>query len=181
MDVERANSNASTIEKKQKQFDKLIGDWKQKCEDITAELDISQKEARSFSTELFKMKSQYAESQEVSEALRRENKNLADEIKDLMDQLGEGGKSVHEIEKSRKRLELEKDELQSALEAVESSLEQEETKVVRVQLELSTVRMEIERRLHEKDEEFENTRRNHQRALESMQASLDAESKGNKL
>jgi chromosome segregation ATPase len=40
------------------------------------------------------------------------------------------------------------------------------------------VRQEIERRLHEKDEEFENTRRNHQRAIESMQASLEAETKG---
>lgn len=46
------------------------------------------------------------------------------------------------------------------------------------QLELANVRQEIDRRLHEKEEEFESTRRNHQRALESMQASLDAETKG---
>ncbi len=46
VDVERANSNASTMEKKQKQFDKLIFEWKQKCEDITLELEASQKEAR---------------------------------------------------------------------------------------------------------------------------------------
>jgi len=44
-------------------------------------------------------------------------------------------------------------------------------------MELSTVRQEIDRRIHEKEEEFENTRRNHQRALESMQASLEAESR----
>ena len=36
--------------------------------------------------------------------------------------------------------------------------EQEESKVVRAQLELSQVRQEIDRRLHEKEEEFENTR-----------------------
>jgi chromosome segregation ATPase len=95
-----------------------------------------------------------------------------------MDQLGEGGKSVHELEKARKRMEIEKEELQAALEEAESTLEQEEAKVVRAQLELSQVRQEIDRRLHEKEEEFENTRRNHQRAIESMQASLEAESKG---
>ena len=89
--------------------------------------------------------------------------------------MGEGGKSVHELEKARKRAELEKEELQAALEEAESSLEQEESKVLRIQMELSTVRQEIDRRIHEKEEEFENTRRNHQRALESMQASLDAE------
>jgi len=177
VDVERANANASAMDKKQKQFDKLINEWKQKCEDITIELEASQKEARHYSTELFKLKTQYEESQEQIEALRKENKNLADEIKDLMDQLGEGGKSVHELDKARKRAELEKEELQSALEEAEAALEQEEAKVLRVQMELSTVRQEIDRRVHEKEEEFENTRRNHARALESMQASLEAESR----
>jgi predicted nuclease with TOPRIM domain len=69
------------MDKKQKQFDKLINEWKQKCEDITIELESSQKEARHFSTDLFKLKTQYEESHEQIEALRKENKNLADEIK----------------------------------------------------------------------------------------------------
>merc|ERR1711899_505188 len=33
--------------------------------------------------------------------VKRENKNLADEIKDLLDQLGEGGRSIHELDKQR--------------------------------------------------------------------------------
>lgn len=94
-----------------------------------------------------------------------------------MDQLGEGGKNIHELDKARKRAEMEKEELQSALEEAEAALEQEEAKVLRSQMELSTIRQEIERRIHEKEEEFENTRRNHARALESMQASLEAESR----
>ena len=69
------------MDKKQKQFDKLINEWKQKCEDITIELETSQKEARHFSTELFKLKTQYEESHEQIDALRKENKNLAEEIK----------------------------------------------------------------------------------------------------
>ena len=69
------------MDKKQKQFDKLINEWRQKCEDITIELEASQKEARHYSTELFKLKTQYEESQEQIEALRKENRNLADEIK----------------------------------------------------------------------------------------------------
>ena len=39
------------------------------------------------------------------------------------------------------------------------------------------VRQEIERRIQEKEEEFEHSRKNHQRALESMQASLEAEAR----
>merc|ERR1712227_444453 len=36
-------------------------------------------------------------------------------------------------------------------------------------------RQEIDRKIQEKEEEFDNTRKNHQRAMDSMQASLEAE------
>ncbi|EDS44958.1 myosin heavy chain [Culex quinquefasciatus] len=178
LEVDRATTIANSAEKKQKAFDKIIGEWKLKVDDLAAELDASQKECRNYSTELFRLKGAYEEGQEQLEAVRRENKNLADEVKDLLDQIGEGGRNIHEIEKSRKRLEAEKDELQAALEEAEAALEQEENKVLRAQLELSQVRQEIDRRIQEKEEEFENTRKNHQRALDSMQASLEAEAKG---
>merc|ERR1712013_75511 len=103
--------------------------------------------------------------------------NLADEIKDLLDQLGEGGRSIHDLDKQRRRLEQEKEELQGALEEAEGTLEQEENKALRAQLELGQVKQEIDRRVAEKEEEFNNTRKNHARAMESMSASLEAEQK----
>merc|ERR1712129_535029 len=81
---------------------------------------------------------------EQLDVVKRENKNLADEIKDLLDQLGDGGRSIHELDKQRRRLEVEKEELQAALEEAE---------------------------------EFDNTRKNHSRAMDSLQASLDAENR----
>ncbi|XP_012494347.1 PREDICTED: LOW QUALITY PROTEIN: myosin-7-like [Propithecus coquereli] len=96
----------------------------------------------------------------------------------LFFQLGEGGQSVHELQKLKKKLEIEKEELQVALEEAESSLEVEESKVIQIQLELAEVKADIDRRIHEKEEEFEATRKNHQRAIESLQASLEAEAKG---
>merc|ERR1719229_141988 len=95
-----------------------------------------------------------------------------------MDQISEGGKSIHEIDKIRKRLEAEKMELQAALEEAEGALEQEENKVLRSELELSQVRAEIERRIAEKDEEFQSTKKNFGKAVESMQGALEVESKG---
>merc|ERR1711956_158230 len=113
----------------------------------------------------------------MGDVVKRENKNLADEIKDLLDQLGDGGRSIHELDKQRRRLEVEKEELQGALEEAEGALEQEENKVLRAALELGQVRQEIDRRIGEKEEEFNNTRKNHARAMESMQASLETEQK----
>ncbi|XP_045582192.1 myosin heavy chain, muscle [Procambarus clarkii] len=176
--TERAQTLANAAEKKQKNFDRIIGEWKLKVDDLSTELDASQKECRNYSTEHFRVKTAYEECLENLDSVRRENKNLSDEIKDLIDQLGEGGRSLHEVHKTVKRLEIEKEELQSALEEAEAALEQEENKVLRGQLELSQVRQEIDRRIGEKEEEFENTRKCHQRAIDSMQASLEAEAKG---
>ncbi|XP_014672549.1 PREDICTED: myosin heavy chain, striated muscle-like [Priapulus caudatus] len=178
VEVERATAAANALEKRQRNFDKTLSECKQKSDDLAAELEASQRECRGASTELFKARASQEESADAVEMLRRENRNLADEIKDLGEQLGEGGKSIHEVDKARRRLEQEKEELQSALEEAEAALEQEESKVVRSQLELQQIRQEVDRRLAEKDDEFETTRRNHQRAVDSMQASLEAESKG---
>ena len=138
------------------------------------ELDAAHSEARNYSNERFRLKSALDESNEQLDIVRRENKvmyllpliqidtlnfqNLADEIKDLLDQLGEGGRSIHDLDKQRRRLEQEKEELQGALEEAEGTLEQEENKVLRAQLELGQVKQEIDRRVAEKEEEFNNTR-----------------------
>merc|ERR1712193_533027 len=69
-------------------------------------------------------------------------------------------------------------ELQAALEEAEGALEQEENKVLRAQLELTQVRQEIERRIGEKEEEFDSTRKNFMKAIDGMQGALETESKG---
>ncbi|XP_075702307.1 uncharacterized protein LOC142666212 [Rhinoderma darwinii] len=175
VDVERSNSACAALDKKQRNFDKVLSDWKQKYEEAQAELEASQKESRSLSTEVFKMKNSYEEALDQLETLKRENKNLQQEISDLTEQVAEAGKSIHEIEKAKKQVEQEKSDLQSALEEAEGSLEHEEAKILRIQLELNQVKSEVDRKIAEKDEEIEQIKRNSQRALESMQSTLDAE------
>merc|ERR1712223_1713800 len=175
LEYERVHAAAIITEKRGKNFDKVVSEWKAKSDDITAEVDASQKEQRDYSSELFRLKAAWDETMEQLDVVKRENKNLADEIKDLLDRLGDGGRSIHELDKQRRRLEVEKEELQGALEEAEGALEQEENKVLRASLELGQVRQEIDRRIAEKEEEFENTRKNHARAMDSMQASLESE------
>uniref|UniRef100_G3T1M4 Uncharacterized protein n=1 Tax=Loxodonta africana TaxID=9785 RepID=G3T1M4_LOXAF len=177
IDLEKANAAAAALDKKQRLFDKMLAEWQQKCEELQVEVDSSQ-ECRVYMTESFKVKTAYEESLEHLESVKKENKTLQEEIKDLIDQLDEGGQSVHELQKLKKKLEIEKEELQVALEEAESSLEVEESKVIRIQLELAQVKADIGQRIHEKEEEFEATRKNHQRSIESLQASLEAEAKG---
>uniref|UniRef100_A0A3P8X1B0 Myosin heavy chain, fast skeletal muscle-like n=1 Tax=Cynoglossus semilaevis TaxID=244447 RepID=A0A3P8X1B0_CYNSE len=175
IDVERANGLAANLDKKQRNFDKVLAEWKQKYEEGQAELEGAQKEARTLGTELFKMKNSYEEALDQLETMKRENKNLQQEISDLTEQIGETGKSIHELEKSKKQLETEKSEVQTALEEAEGTLEHEESKILRVQLELNQIKGEVDRKLAEKDEEMEQIKRNSQRVIDSMQSTLDSE------
>ncbi|PIO53218.1 hypothetical protein TELCIR_25457, partial [Teladorsagia circumcincta] len=130
-----ANAIASSLEKKQKGFDKVIDEWRRKCEALVQEVESSQRDTRAAATEAMRLRNQLEEASEQVEAIRRENKSLAQELKDITDQLGEGGKSVHDLQKARRRLELEKEELRQALDESEAALEAEESKFLRAQVE----------------------------------------------
>merc|ERR1719229_1600498 len=175
--LDHAQVMNAKMERQAKHYDKVIGEWKGKVDSIGMDLDTAQKETRNASSDLFRVKAAYEESVLQLDEVRRENKTLSNEIKDIMDQISEGGRSIHEIDKIRKRLEAEKMELEVALSEAEGALEQEENKVLRAQLELTQVRQEIERRIAEKEEEFESTKKNFQKGIDSMQGAIETEAK----
>uniref|UniRef100_A0ABK0LT14 Myosin heavy chain 7B n=1 Tax=Rattus norvegicus TaxID=10116 RepID=A0ABK0LT14_RAT len=177
LELERATSAAAALDKKQRHLERALEERRRQEEEMQRELEAAQREARGLGTELFRLRHSHEEALEALETLKRENKNLQEEISDLTDQVSLSGKSIQELEKAKKALEGEKSELQAALEEAEGALELEETKTLRIQLELSQVKAEVDRKLAEKDEECTNLRRNHQRAVESLQASLDAETR----
>ena len=49
------------MDKRQRQFDRLIEQWKEKCELAARELATSQMEARAFSAQVFKLKAELQE------------------------------------------------------------------------------------------------------------------------
>ena len=53
--LDHANIKNNQMEKKIRQFDKIIGDWKRKADGLSQELDQSQKECRNVSAELFRV------------------------------------------------------------------------------------------------------------------------------
>merc|ERR1719483_1042364 len=175
-ECERYNTNATIIEKRGRNFDKVVNEWRLKAEDLTNENVGSQTECRNYSSEYFRIKAANDEIIEHLDTVKRENKNLAEEIKDLLDQLGEGGRSMHELDKTRRKLEIEKEELQTALEEAEAALEQEENKVLRAQLEMSQVRQEIDRRIQEKEEAL-RIKKKYEADINEMEIALDHSNK----
>ena len=107
--LDQAQILHNSMEKKAKQFDRIVAEWKHKVDGLSMDLDSSQKETRNASSELFRVKSAYEESVLQLDDVRRENKNLSNEIKDIMDQISEGGRSIHEIDKICKRMEVKRE------------------------------------------------------------------------
>lgn len=54
----------------------VLSEWELKFEESQTELEASQKESRSLSTELFKLKNCYEEALDQLETIKRENRNL---------------------------------------------------------------------------------------------------------
>ena len=57
-----------------KNFDKVVGEWKAKADDLHAELDACHSECRNFSAETFRLKAALDETNEQLDIVRRENK-----------------------------------------------------------------------------------------------------------
>ncbi len=73
----KANAIATQADKRQRQFDRAIEDWKGKFHDIQRELESANTQSRANAAETFRLKAQLEESHDGMDALRRENKNLA--------------------------------------------------------------------------------------------------------
>ncbi|KAK2091894.1 Myosin-15 [Saguinus oedipus] len=118
-DLGKVRSAAARLDQKQLQSGKALADWKQKHEELQVLLDASQKEIQALSMELFKLKHAYEESIVGQETLRRENKDLQEEISNLTNQVRERTKNLTEMEKVKKLIEQEKTEVQVTLEETE--------------------------------------------------------------
>ena len=175
--LDQASARHGQAEKKVKSMDRSVGDWKRKADDIAKELSGCQMEQRTVASELFRLKNGKTDSENQLEEVLRENKTLSDEIKSLMEQISDGGRTIHDIDKKRKRLDAEKKDLESALGDAENALELEENKLLKLTLDVNQLKADIDKKIQEKEEEFENTKKNHTKAVEQIQFAIEEESK----
>ena len=90
--------------------------------------------------------------------LKRENTTLSEEVKGLQEQVSERGMNKYEMQRNNKKLETERTELLEQIDEMDASLALEQSKQLKIQLELNQYKQEVERKLSEKEEEFDNLR-----------------------
>ncbi|GAB1296250.1 Myosin-8 [Apodemus speciosus] len=175
LDVERTNAPAPLWTRSRETSTRFYQNGDRSMRKLRLSLSPARRSPALSALSCSKVKNAYEESLDQLETLKRENKNLQQEISDLTEQIAEGGKHIHELEKIKKQVEQEKCEIQAALEEAEGISGARGGKILRIQLELNQVKSEIDRKIAEKDEEIDQLKRNHIRVVETMQSTLDAE------
>ena len=155
LSMERAYVNGQGVEKKLKQAEKLVEDYRKKFDELEVELDLSRKEVRHFYEENLKLRTQVDFDVELLEKNQREHKALTTDIAGLVEQLNNAESRISELENNKKKLEADKSELKEALEASEDTLKQSELLKQAAYLEVANTRQEWQKILIEKDEEIQ--------------------------
>merc|ERR1711892_424433 len=71
MQMEYERTHAAVItEKRGRNFDKVLGEWKAKADDLTSELEASRTESRNYSSEAFRLKASYEETTEQLDVVK---------------------------------------------------------------------------------------------------------------
>merc|ERR1711997_235912 len=76
LEYERVHAAAIITERRGRNFDKVIGEWKAKVDDLGAEVDASQKECRNYNSELFRLKAAWDETMEQLDVVKRKTRIL---------------------------------------------------------------------------------------------------------
>ena len=74
LEYERVHAAASITEKRGHNFDRVLGEWKAKADDLMSELEACKVEGRNYGSEVYRLKSSLEDTEEQLDVVRRENK-----------------------------------------------------------------------------------------------------------
>ncbi|OXB66093.1 hypothetical protein ASZ78_010998 [Callipepla squamata] len=156
--IEAVNSKCASLEKTKQRLQGEVDDLVIAEERSNAACAAFDRKQKNFDKVIAEWKQKYQESQAELEAVQKESRTLSTEIFRMKNAYEEVLDQVETVRRENKNLQ-----------------QHEEGKILRVQLELNQVKSDVDRRSAEKDEEIQQLKKNHQRVLESMQTTLDAE------
>lgn len=178
IDLEKSNTNARDLQKRCDHIERINCDLKSKLDEVTSLYDASQRDNRNKAAELVRLNHELDKTREAKDQLTRENKKLSDENADLKSQLSELTRKFHELEIEYRRLENEREELAAAYKESEAVRKAEEQRAQRMAAEMNQYRHDMERRLTEKEEELECTKKQMSIEIDQLNSRLvEAETK----
>ena len=165
------------LEKRQRNFDKILAEEKLNAERISAERDNAERDAREKETKLLNLNRELEDQQGQLDESRRSRNQLQAELDDLVNSQGTADKNVHELEKAKRQLEQELAEQKTQLEELEDELQQTEDQKMRLEVNMQALKSQFERDLAAKEEAGEEKRRGMAKQIRDLEAELDEERK----
>lgn len=145
IDLETQRQKVAELEKKQKNFDKVLAEEKAVSEQMAAERDAAEREAREKETRVLSLSRELDESSEKIEELERLKRQLQSELDELVNNQGTADKNVHELEKAKRSLESQLAELKAQNEELEDELQLTEDAKLRLEVNMQALRAQFER------------------------------------
>merc|ERR1712025_585609 len=130
-ELEIANNNTLSADRRIKELEKQISEWRIKLDESLADIDVAKGETKTANLEITRVKATKQEADEANETLKRDNRKLAEETIDLRDELEELNRNLIGADNTVKKLEEEKTELVAKLDELDEALHMEEEKVVK--------------------------------------------------
>jgi len=174
-ELDRALAKVSSIEKKQRAFDKILAEEEEKFERLASRLAEMVGERKAAVHEVFQVKTTLTEFEDDAEAAVKENKILVEDVADLRDQIQESNKSITEIQKAKFYLEKERNELKKLFAQKEDQLEQLEAQTIMFQLSLKKTKTDMESIIDQKEVEADTCRKTAHAQVILIQAKLEEE------
>lgn len=165
------------LEKKQRNFDKILTEEKLNGERISTERDNAERDAREKETKLLNLNRDLEDLQSTLDESERAKRQLQVELDDLANSQGTADKNVHELEKAKRQLEHELTEQKTQLEELEDELQQTEDQKMRLEVNMQALKTQFERDLAAKEEAGEEKRRGMGKQIRDLEAELDEERK----
>lgn len=175
LDLQRAK--VIELEKKQKNFDKVLMEEKAISMQYAELRDAAEREAREKETKVLSLTRELDELNDKVEELERGRKSLQAELDELVNNQGTADKNVHELEKAKRLLESKIAEQQAQVEELEDELQCTEDAKLRLEVNMQALRTQIERELQAKEEQAEEKRRGLVKQLRDLEVELEDERK----
>nr|XP_044627580.1 myosin-15 isoform X5 [Equus asinus] len=176
--VESLQQVRQTLEKDKSDLQLEVDDLLTHVEQMTRAKNNAEKLSSLYEERLNEANAKLDEVTQLANDLTAQKTKLRCENGEFLRRLEEKEALIKQLSREKSTFTRQMEELKGQLEEeTKGALERNESKILRSQLELLETKAELERKLSEKDEEIENFRKNQQCAIDSLQSSLDSETR----
>merc|ERR1712071_195224 len=134
VELESQRTKVIDLEKKQRNFDKVLAEEKAVSERYANERDLAEREAREKETKVLSLNRELEDALGKIDESERIRRQLQGELDDLANTQGTADKNVHELERAKRALESQLAEQKTQIEELEDELQLPEDAKLRLEV-----------------------------------------------